>query len=106
MPNSNGTPLGGIPRGGCWPEAGASVTLASAIHVVMEVTMSRLTKKLACTDLIAEPDSEDSIIAGQTGALKGTKSGESIVVGAVDVSVGLWTRVAGQAKRMRRAVVS
>jgi hypothetical protein len=74
MPNSNGTPLGGIPRGGCWPEAGASVTLASAIHVVMEVTMSLLTKELARIDIIAEPDSEECIIAGQTGALKGTKS--------------------------------
>ena len=88
MPNSNGTPLGGIPRGGCWPEAGASVTLASAIHVITVVTMSLLTKELACIDIIAEPDSEDSIIAGQTGALKGTKSGESIVGGAVDAPLG------------------
>ena len=64
--------------------------------------MSLLTKELARIDIIAEPDSEECIIAGQTGALKGTKSGESIVVGAVDVSVGLWTRVAGQPKRLRR----
>jgi hypothetical protein len=54
----------------------------------MEVTMSLLTKELERIDIIAEPDSEECIIAGQTGALKGTRSGESIVVGAVDVSVG------------------
>jgi hypothetical protein len=40
----------------------------------MEVTMSLLTKELARIDIIAEPDSEECIIAGQTGALKGTKS--------------------------------
>jgi hypothetical protein len=72
--------LGGIPRGGCWPEAGASVTLTSAIHAVMEVTMSLLTKELERIDIIAEPDSEECIIAGQTGALKGTNPARALLL--------------------------
>jgi hypothetical protein len=54
----------------------------------MEVTMSLLTKELERIDIMAEPGSEECTIAGQTGALKGTKSGESIVGGAVDAPLG------------------
>jgi len=69
----------------------------------MEVTMSLLTKELERIDIIAEPDSEECTIAGQTGALKGTRSGESIVVGAVDVSLGLWTESPQVTKAVRTA---
>src|ERR1700720_1017776 len=55
MPNSSGTPFGGLPRRGCWPEADVSVTLASAIHVVMEITISLFTERLERMSILKHP---------------------------------------------------
>lgn len=55
MPNSSGAPFGGIPRRGCWPEADVSVTLASAIHVVIEVTISLFTERLERMSILKHP---------------------------------------------------